>query len=321
MSRSSKNSVKVINRKILDYVPSHPNFKVFMYNDELEYVKWLVLQKDQIETGGDLFGLWQNQNTAVVQLVIGPGKNCSRTTTSFHQDVKYLEDVGQHVTSLYGLCNIGEWHSHHRIGLAEPSLGDKDTVWNHMADVAGGRFLVFIANIIGKDSVVRIGCFMFDYSNKKMLVGDLVRLPESSPLRQTLNSIYLKPGTEPGQDWETFLEKRRTLAMDILGDFVEYDDSDPDNVVVGIKLPPQLSQPSVDLDVEGRDYGEEERLIPTANEKQRNKHFGRRLLQSVCVFSAWSKCREWKFCRYLCTFKRYMSRLIRGFFTRLISSS
>ena len=67
---------------------------VFMYESELDFLKWLVLQKPQIETGGDLFGLWQDEGTAVVQLILGPGKDCQRTTTSFHQDVNYLREVG-----------------------------------------------------------------------------------------------------------------------------------------------------------------------------------------------------------------------------------
>ena len=70
------------------------NVSVFIYEPELDFLKWLVLQKCDIETGGDLFGLWQDENTAVVQLILGPGAKCKRTTTSFHQDVDYLADAG-----------------------------------------------------------------------------------------------------------------------------------------------------------------------------------------------------------------------------------
>ena len=67
---------------------------VYIYEDELNFLKWLVLQKPDIETGGDLFGLWQDESTAVVQLILGPGEKCKRTTTSFYQDVSYLREVG-----------------------------------------------------------------------------------------------------------------------------------------------------------------------------------------------------------------------------------
>ena len=45
---------------------SDKGFTVFMYKDELNFLKWLVLQKPSIETGGDFFGLWQSDNSAVV---------------------------------------------------------------------------------------------------------------------------------------------------------------------------------------------------------------------------------------------------------------
>lgn len=185
-----------------------PKIKVFMYEAELNYLKWLVVQKADIETGGDLFGLWQNEHTAIVQLILGPGKDCSRTTTSFHQDVNYLGDVGEYLTSSQGLCNIGEWHSHHRIGLTEPSGGDQRTVWRNMPEVAGGRFLLFIAHIVGPESdpKVKVPCFVFNNATKKMVVGKIESLPSYSPLRDVTNEKYLKPRSEPLQDWGTFLQ-------------------------------------------------------------------------------------------------------------------
>ena len=68
----------------------------------------------------------------MVQFVLGPGKDCRRTTTSFFQDISYLQDAGSYFTKQHGLCNIGQWHSHHKIPLFEPSAGDHNTVWNNM---------------------------------------------------------------------------------------------------------------------------------------------------------------------------------------------
>ncbi|XP_028402841.1 uncharacterized protein LOC114525643 [Dendronephthya gigantea] len=186
---------------------------VYIYEHELEFLKWLVLQKRDIETGGDLFGLWQDKHTAVVQLISGPGKGCKRTTTSFHQDVDYLKEVGEYLTSLQGLCNIGEWHSHHKLGLAEPSHGDQNTVWKHLPTVAGGRFIVFIANITGEPARVNIGCFLFDSSLQKMLTGNMKCLPAySSPVRQKVDMKYhnITSDAEYGQDWKTFKRSHTT---------------------------------------------------------------------------------------------------------------
>ena len=71
--------------------------------------------------------------------------------------------MGNELTTSQGLCNIGEWHSHHRIDLPSPSQGDQTTVWNRMDSIAGGRFLFFIASITvsNEQPHVNIGCFMF----------------------------------------------------------------------------------------------------------------------------------------------------------------
>ena len=61
------------------------SFKVYINKGEWSQICDWVLKHDGIETGGDLFGLWLDEQTAVVQFVIGPGKACKRTTTSFFQ--------------------------------------------------------------------------------------------------------------------------------------------------------------------------------------------------------------------------------------------
>jgi len=62
-------------------------FKVVIYESELLQINVWTAKFTKLETRGDLFGLWLDENTAVVQLVLGPGKNCRRTSVSFYQDV------------------------------------------------------------------------------------------------------------------------------------------------------------------------------------------------------------------------------------------
>ncbi len=120
---------------------------MLIYPEEKEFLRNSTLQYQNIETGGDLFGLWQNESEVVVQLVTGPGKYCRRTPTAFFQDRTYLSNVGGYLTTAKGLCNIGEWHSHHRLNLPEPSGGDKATVWRNMPGCGLKRFLLIIATI------------------------------------------------------------------------------------------------------------------------------------------------------------------------------
>ncbi|XP_062505733.1 uncharacterized protein LOC134182348 [Corticium candelabrum] len=146
-------------------------FKVIIHKGELAQVEQWVRQHKQIETGGDLFGFWSTDNTAVVQLVLGPGEGSRRSVVSFYQDTQHLANCGKVFTNEYGLCHIGEWHSHHSLGLAHPSRGDQETVWSNMPKYGFKRFIIFIANIDRERSSISsttpcvpvgLGCFLFE---------------------------------------------------------------------------------------------------------------------------------------------------------------
>ena len=180
-------------------------FKVHIYKDELERIRSWVQQKENIETGGDLFGLWMDKYNVVVQLVLGPGQNCRRTTTSFYQDLDYLATVGDFLTRKHGLCNIGQWHSHHRLNLPRPSIGDENTVWTNMPILGIDRFVVLIATI--KDSNVNINCFLFEVGNESkeqfpVLEGEIcvIEHETDSPIRMcSSRASVLERGMEREQ--------------------------------------------------------------------------------------------------------------------------
>ena len=144
-------------------------FEVLIYEEDYKELCAFALRKPNIETGGDLFGLWANDHEAVIQLTLGPGKGRRRTSTSFYQDVKYLENVCSYLTENEGVCHIGEWHSHHQLGLARPSGGDENTVWNKMPTYNLSRFVIFIANIEASKQTytVNISCFLFEIDTDK----------------------------------------------------------------------------------------------------------------------------------------------------------
>lgn len=101
-----------------------------IYPSELEHMSACMARYPRLETGGDLFGLWTHEGAPVVMLATGPGPRARRSSTSFWQDPEFLETEHARLWQRHGLVNLGEWHSHHHIGLAEPSGGDEATVWN-----------------------------------------------------------------------------------------------------------------------------------------------------------------------------------------------
>ena len=184
---------------------SSRNFNVIIYEEDYKQLCAWVLKKPNIETGGDLFGLWSDKRTAVIQLVLGPGQGCSRTSVSFYQDVNYLQRVGSYLTQNEGVCHIGEWHSHHQLGLAQPSGGDENTVWNNMPTYKLKRFVIFIANIqSSKQSYnVNIGCFLFEIDDHD---HRLAVLPGEFTILQKKNLLSLKQ--------EVSMERSKDAEMD-----------------------------------------------------------------------------------------------------------
>ena len=185
-----------------------------IYEDDYKELCAWVLKKPNIETGGDLFGLWADKHTAVIQLVLGPGKQCTRTSTSFYQDIDYLGRVGSYLTQNEGVCHIGEWHSHHQLGLARPSGGDENTVWNNMPTYNLKRFVIFIANIqSSKHSYnVNVGCFLFEIDDQgkhmNVLPGKFTMLQKNSPLSKKIKvTEERKKGAEKDDENEIAIKE------------------------------------------------------------------------------------------------------------------
>ncbi len=119
--------------------------KVLIYLDEADRIaRWVGAYPD-IETGGDLFGYWTHSGAPVVCFAIGPGRDSRHLHTSFYQDADYLHAVGVELYRRHGMQHVGEWHSHHRLGLNEPSGGDLRTVRGSLQRRGWDRFLLMIA--------------------------------------------------------------------------------------------------------------------------------------------------------------------------------
>jgi hypothetical protein len=171
----------------------HSFFKTLIYEEELDHVSGWVEEYPDLETGGDLFGFWTHSGRPVVQFVLGPGKASRHNPTSFYQDRLHLIKAGEILREKHGLQHIGEWHSHHQMGLAQPSGGDEQTVFNALRTYSFPRFLLCIANL-RPDSQnfrsskykVNFGCFLFTQSYPHYQTGSWVVLPEQSPIRRGL---------------------------------------------------------------------------------------------------------------------------------------
>lgn len=115
-----------------------------IYQSELDYISRCILDYPQIETGGQLFGFYTGKRTPVVCYVLGPGPNANHQVTFFNQDIPYLQENGTILAKEFALQHIGEWHSHHCLGLDHPSRHDSDTMITSIRNLRLGDMLLCI---------------------------------------------------------------------------------------------------------------------------------------------------------------------------------
>ena len=150
-------------------------FTVFIRVNDIKRIFSWVMKHPNLETGGDLFGLWEKflnslENILNIQYVIGPSQLCRRTTSSFHQDVRYASQMENYFHRNHGMKHVALWHSH-QSGLDRPSADDKKMVWETMPSHDIDRFVLIIASIAdsskeSENAAVSFKCFLFEIDDK-----------------------------------------------------------------------------------------------------------------------------------------------------------
>ena len=168
-----------------------------IFKSEFDFISSCILDYPNTETGGQLFGYWTAGGTPIVLYAIGPGRNANHQRTFFNQDVDYLVNVGHELKARFGICHIGEWHSHHKLGLARPSGHDVNTMISTIREKNLGHFLLCIGNCDGNRST--LSSFICDDKSCSPSEWDIIK--GESPIRnqadRQLGSILLHPVSSP----------------------------------------------------------------------------------------------------------------------------
>lgn len=125
---------------------SRPAAIAIIYRSEMDYISRCIHDYPNIETGGQLFGFVTEYGAPVVCYALGPGSRANHQSTFFNQDVDYLQNVYNELNRKFGLRYIGEWHSHHQLGLAKPSGHDATTIVHGIQKNNFRHFLLCIGN-------------------------------------------------------------------------------------------------------------------------------------------------------------------------------
>lgn len=166
-----------------------------IYRSELDFISRCILDYPDIETGGQLFGFWTASGIPVVLYALGPGPRANHEVAFFNQDVDYLVNVGNKLIKRYGLQHIGEWHSHHHLGLSHPSGHDAATMRQSISDNHLGRFLLCIGTCDSHSTNLNAFCFSegeYEYHQAAWQVKEM-----SSPFRNVvdteLSGVIIQP--------------------------------------------------------------------------------------------------------------------------------
>ncbi|MFN0244739.1 MAG: hypothetical protein ACKVWV_17775 [Planctomycetota bacterium] len=175
------------------------------------------------ETGGDLFGRWQDLPTVLLATKAGPA--AQRNHAHFRLDVEYLRNISEPLATKWGLRYFGDWHSHHKLGLSSPSSGDR----RRIVGVASRNQFTNMAEIITTTEdgpgqpVIRIHPWVYDLSGAQgePLPLRIKILPGISPVRQAL----IAQGALREQDlsaWESIPLKRIRIGADSSSPVIEH---------------------------------------------------------------------------------------------------
>lgn len=170
------------------------NSFIAIYESELQAIA-LESSSWDVETGGDLFGIWGEM--PVVYFASKSGPKAIRNQAHFRLDVEYLIKLSNELNNDWGLRYFGDWHSHHRLGLETPSTGDQSRIErisakNNFSEMA--EFIITFASSYEKDRKIQIHPYIYtELPGRNFSDTTLIVLKGLSPVREALISSGLLP--------------------------------------------------------------------------------------------------------------------------------
>lgn len=147
-----------------------------------------------VETGGDLFGRWQANPTVFLATKVGP--NAQRDNAHFRLDVEYLRQLSEPLAADWALRYFGDWHSHHRLGLSEPSSGDRRRIrqLGKRNNFPGMVEIIVTTEGSRETPIVRIHPWFYDLAVEDGLIAMSVKVHTGcSPVREALSARGVFP--------------------------------------------------------------------------------------------------------------------------------
>jgi hypothetical protein len=136
--------------------------------------------RHELETGGIGLGLWTHGGRPVVFLATDAGPKAIRQYAYCQHDIDFFHVIVKLIEETFGIQWLGDWHSHHFMGIDHPSGGDLQQIQAIAKKKGVQRWAGIIAttthnddthlntknnptlNLFGQSSRVRINAFLYD---------------------------------------------------------------------------------------------------------------------------------------------------------------
>ena len=159
-----------------------------IFPSELEAIAFEASRYPYREVGGDLYGLWSSKGIPIICLAVGPGDNYSASTAEYEMDIPYMKKCEKYLTDNWGLFYLGDWHSHHMLGLEAPSTGDQRRIFSIMQRNQFQRMAEIIVTHTTESQIhEKINAFVY-YDNMLKQSNISLLAEHESPFRKMLQS-------------------------------------------------------------------------------------------------------------------------------------
>ena len=161
-----------------------------MYQADLVAITANSLAYNDLETGGAFFGMRSNAGRPVVCLATDAGPGAIRQYTHFAQDPDHLYQSAVRYQNQFGLQYLGNFHSHHSLGLTHPSGGDREQA-NRMIqkfDLCNMIQVIVTFSGTGKHKRVRIDAYIYNGNGKEYHAVKIRLMEGANPFRRMLDN-------------------------------------------------------------------------------------------------------------------------------------
>jgi len=126
--------------------------RVRVYAHEIQLIAEEAVSWPNRETGGHVFGYWDNRGNAIGHFFSGPGPHAVHEYAHFEEDAEFLQLTYAQANHLHGADLVMRVHSHHGLGLTGPSPGDARSQASLMARNGFRRMVELIVTFSGANA-------------------------------------------------------------------------------------------------------------------------------------------------------------------------